>query len=79
MGAIGRLVNFAAGGIAGTAVGMAVAAFWSPRTGEENQNLIFARIEEAKTARRAAEVATDAKLREKFRQAVDDPNALRSE
>lgn len=68
---------FLGGLAAGAAAGALVAGLLAPQRGSELQDEIRERIEAAKQARVEAEAATAAELRERFRRAVNDPNALR--
>jgi gas vesicle protein len=70
------LLKFLVGGAAGTAVGLVVGSLLAPQRGEELQAVARQRVEDAKRAGDEAERETEAELRERFRQKVNDPVAL---
>ncbi len=79
MGFVRGLVKFVGGVLLGAAVGATVAALLAPQSGPELQQRMRERVEEAKRRREVAELETAQHLREHFRQAVHDPDALRDE
>lgn len=74
-----RLVTFVSGSLLGAAVGTATAVLWAPRGGTELRGRILDRIRQAQLAGAEAKAAKEDELIQKFRQEVEDPNALRDE
>ncbi len=72
------LLKFLAGGAAGTAVGLVVGSLLAPQRGEDLQATARQRVADAKQAGDEAERETEAVLRDRFRQKVNDPTALTS-
>ena len=79
MSATKRLLRFASGGLFGTAVGTAVAVLLAPQSGEELRGKISDRLRQAKLAGTEAKSIKEAALINKFREDVDDPEALAGE
>lgn len=79
MDAVRRVVSFGAGGVVGFLVGAAVSALTAPQTGEALRQRLAERAQEVKAAGDAAQAAVEARLIERFRDDVDDPQALTPE
>jgi len=79
MSAKKRLLRFAFGGLFGTAVGTAVAVLLAPQSGQELRGKISDRLRQAKLAGVEAKAIKEAALISKFREDVDDPDALAGE
>lgn len=78
MGLAKRLFKFTAGGATGAAVGMAVGSLLAPQRGETFQQGVRELVTETKTAGANAQTQTERELVERFRQRVNDPDALRN-
>lgn len=76
MDAVTRVLKFGLGGVFGAALGAGVASLLAPQRGEELQRASRAIIEEAKTDGNNAQALTESVLTERFRQQVNDPDAL---
>lgn len=76
MDAVKRMFKFGLGGAFGAALGAGVASLFAPQKGEELQKASRAIIEEAKADGATAQAATEAALTERFRQQVNDKDAL---
>ncbi len=74
-----RFLRFASGGLFGTAVGTAVAILMAPQSGGELRGKISDRLRQAKLAGAQAKATKEAALITKFREDVDDPEALAGE
>ncbi len=79
MGTGRRLLNFAGGGLLGTAIGTAVAVLWAPQSGSELQGRVTDRLRQATAAGDRAKLEKEDELIRKFRTEVEDPEALREE
>ena len=79
MSAAKRLITFVSGGLLGAAVGTAAAVLWAPRSGAELRGRLRDRIRQVQLAGAEAKAAKQDELIRKFRQQVEDPNALREE
>lgn len=69
-------LKFVLGGVAGAAVGMAIASLLAPQKGSELQAATHDRLTAAKVAGDEAERQTAIAMKERFRQRVGDPTAL---
>lgn len=78
MGLAKKLFKFTAGSATGAAVGMAVGALFAPQRGEAFQKDVNDLIVEVKTSGKHAQIQTERELAERFRQRVNDPEALRT-
>lgn len=76
MGFFKRVATFGLGGIVGGGIGAAVASFLAPQTGDQLRQSVTDLIGEAKTVGEAAKVETEQKLIARFRDKVNDPEAL---
>lgn len=76
---MGGFVKFLLGGIAGAAVGAAVAGVLAPQRGAELQAVAHERLQAAKVAGDAAERETQQALQDRFRSRVGDPVAFTAE
>lgn len=76
MGVAKKLFKFTAGSATGAAVGAAVASLFAPQRGEVLQQDVSDLVGDVKTAGANAETQTKRELAERFRQRVDDPDAL---
>ena len=79
MSAAKRFVTFLSGGLLGAAVGTATAVLWAPQSGTELRGRIIDRIRRIQLAGAEAKAAKEDELIQKFRQEVEDPDALRDE
>ncbi len=79
MGTGKRLLKFGSGGLLGAAVGTAVAILWAPQSGDELKGRLADRLRQARLAGAEAKVAREDQLIRKFREEVEDPEALREE
>jgi gas vesicle protein len=79
MSAAKRLITFVSGGLLGAAVGTAAAVLWAPRSGAELRGRLLDRFRQVQLAGAEAKAAKQDELIRKFRQQVEDPNALREE
>lgn len=73
---MGGLVKFLLGGVAGSAVGAAVASLLAPQKGSELQAAAHERLHDAKVAGEEAERQTASAMHDRFRQRVGDPDAF---
>ena len=71
-----KLLSFVVGSAVGTAVGAAVSAALAPQSGELFQTELRSKLQEAKVAGEVAETETKAAFRQRFREQVNDPDAL---
>lgn len=71
-----KLFKFTAGSVTGAAVGVTVAALLAPQRGDELRNDLNELVDEAKTAGANAQTQTKRELSERFRQRVNDSDAL---
>lgn len=76
MGLATKLFKFTAGSVTGAAVGVTVASLFAPQRGEELRNDVNELVVEVKTAGAGAQSQTKRELTERFRQRVNDPDAL---
>jgi len=76
MEGIKRLFTFGVGGALGTAVGVVMASFLAPQSGKELQNATQKFVGEVKAAGDAAQAETEAQLKARFQQKVNDATAL---
>lgn len=76
MSAVDGLIKFMVGGVAGTAVGVAVGSLLAPKKGSELQADVQSRIAESKVAGQEAERRTIEQLQQRFRQQVGDTTAF---
>lgn len=76
MGLAKKLFKFTAGSATGAAIGGAVATLLAPQRGEELQKDVNDLVTEAKSAGANAQTQTKRELAERFRQQVNDPDAL---
>lgn len=74
-----RLITLASGGLLGAAIGTAAAVLWAPQSGAELKGRLLDRIRQIQLAGAEAKAAKQDELIRKFRQYVEDPNALREE
>lgn len=72
-------LKFALGGVAGAAVGTAIASLLAPQKGSELQAVTHNRLAAAKAAGDEAERQTAIAMKERFRQRVGDPTAFTAE
>ncbi len=79
MSAAKRFVSFLTGGLLGAAVGTAFAVLRAPQSGAELRGRIIDRVREVQLAGAEAKAAKEDELIQKFRQEVEDPEALRDE
>lgn len=77
MGIAKKLFKFTAGSATGTAVGLAVGTLLAPQRGADLQQATQDLITEAKSDGQNAQERTEAALKERFRQSVNDPTALK--
>lgn len=73
-----KLFKFTAGGATGAAVGIGVASLLAPQRGETLQKDVNDLIAEVKTSGENARTETERELAERFRQRVNDPDALKN-
>ncbi|MEJ7838743.1 MAG: hypothetical protein WKF81_07995 [Thermomicrobiales bacterium] len=76
MGFFKRVATFGLGGIVGGGIGAAVASFLAPQTGPQLQQSVTDLLDEAKTAGDAAKTETERQLVARFRDKVNDQDAL---
>ena len=76
MGAVRRLVRFAAGGLAGATLGGAAAFLLAPESGEDLRNRLRERLRQVRLAGLEAQAAKTEELVRRFRDTVNDPGAL---
>jgi gas vesicle protein len=76
MGFIKRVAVFGIGGIVGSGIGAAVASFLAPQSGQQLQQSVTDLIGEAKVAGEQAQAETEARLKQRFREQVNDPAAF---
>lgn len=76
MGFFKRVATFGLGGIVGGGIGAAVASFLAPQTGSQLQQSVTNLVDEAKTAGDAAKTETERLLLARFRDKVNDQDAL---
>lgn len=79
MGAGNRLLKFGSGGLLGAGVGTVVAVLWAPQSGEELKGRLADRLSRTRLAGAQAKAEKEDELIRKFRDEVDDPEALRDE
>ncbi|MEA2511740.1 MAG: hypothetical protein QOJ59_1227 [Thermomicrobiales bacterium] len=79
MGAMKRIVKFTGGGLIGAAVGAVTASLFAPQSGEELQHKVHGRLRQAKLAGAQAKAEKEEELIQRFRNSVNDPNALEEE
>jgi gas vesicle protein len=78
MGLAKKLFKFTAGSATGAAVGMAVGTLFAPQRGEAFQKDVNDFIVDVKTSGEHARIQTERELAERFRDRVNDPDALRT-
>ncbi len=71
-----RLFTFGVGGAIGTAVGMIVGSLMAPQSGKDLQKSTGQFVDEVKRAGDIAQAQTEAQLRERFKDRVNDPTAF---
>jgi gas vesicle protein len=74
---LGSLLNFFLGALVGALVGALIAGLLTPQSGDEFKLRVRERIDEGRAARARAENETAAAMTERFRQKVQNPNALK--
>jgi len=74
---LGSLLNFLLGALVGALIGALITALLTPQTGEEFKVRVRGRIDEGRAARERAEAETAAEMTARFRQQVNNPNALK--
>lgn len=79
MGAGNRLLKFGSGGLLGAGVGTVVAVLWAPQSGEELKGRLADRLSRTRLAGAQAKAEKEDELIRKFRDEVDDPEALQDE
>jgi gas vesicle protein len=73
----GSLLNFLLGALVGALIGALITALLTPQSGSEFKVQVRQRIDEGRAARDRAEAETTAEMTARFRQKVDNPNALK--
>lgn len=76
MGLARKLFKFTAGSATGAAIGVTVASLFAPQRGEVLRQDVHDLVGDVKTAGANAETRTRRELAERFRQRVNDPDAL---
>lgn len=76
MGLAKKLFKFTAGSVTGAVVGGAVATLFAPQRGEALRQDVNDLVIEVKTTGANAQSQTKRELTERFRQRVNDPDAL---
>ena len=71
-----RLMSFGVGGAIGTAIGMVVGSLMAPQSGKDLQKTTGAFVDEVKRAGDIAQANTEAQLKARFQERVNDPTAL---
>lgn len=71
-----RLMSFGVGGAIGTAIGMVVGSLMAPQSGKDLQKTTGAFVDEVKRAGDIAQASTEAQLKARFQERVNDPTAL---
>lgn len=71
-----RLLTFGVGGAIGTAIGMVVGSLMAPQSGKDLQRSTGAFVDEVKRAGDIAQANTEAQLKARFQERVNDPTAL---
>ena len=77
MRVIGSLANFVLGALIGAAAGAIIASLLTPHSGPEMKLQVRQRLDEGRAARDRVEAETAAQMRQRFRDKVGNPNALR--
>ena len=76
MGAAARLVRFTGGGLVGAMLGGAAAFLLAPESGEDLRHRLRERLRQVRLAGLEAQAAKTEELVRRFRDTVDDPQAL---
>ncbi len=71
-----RLFTFGLGGAIGTAVGMIVGSLMAPQSGKDLQKSTGQFVDEVKRAGDIAQAQTEAQLKDRFKNLVNDPAAF---
>ena len=71
-----RLTRFGGGALLGTGLGAAVAILFAPESGGDLRRRLRERVRQVKLAGLQAQAAKTEELVHKFRETVNDPNAL---
>lgn len=71
-----RLLSFGIGGAIGTAIGMVVGSLMAPQSGKDLQKTTGAFVDEVKRAGDIAQANTEAQLKARFQERVNDPTAF---
>lgn len=79
MGTGNRLLKFGSGGVLGAAVGTAVAVLWAPQSGDELKGRLSDLWSRVRLSGAQAKAEKEDQLIRKFRDEVNDPEALKDE